>query len=199
MHRASFVILRTRSGNFWGWRITYSLRRHLSAGGSACASQSTSRAAHCFDKVVCELQAVAAPGTTEKVVFEDYTLFFGQSTRKVRLDCLFKVGWAAIYRHDVILTDYGLLDKPQKEVIWYKTHRRGSRKMTWVLFQHESAWQSATVFSSRLEGVQVSQSTVAPNSMLRPPQSRMEPMTLGVRPQEERRCGAHANDPPRPS
>jgi len=54
-------------------------------------------------EVVCELQTLAAAGATEKVIFKNRTLFLGQRMRKVRLDDLVWIGWAAIDFHALML------------------------------------------------------------------------------------------------
>lgn len=61
--------------------------------------------AHCCNKVVCELQPLAATRTTEKVIFKNRTLLVGQSTREVRVDRLIRISWAAINFHTSMLTD----------------------------------------------------------------------------------------------
>jgi hypothetical protein len=70
--------------------------------------------AHRRYKVVCELQTLAASGTTEKVIFKGRTLFLGQSSQEVRLDRLFWIDWAANHLHALILSYQAAPAKCQK-------------------------------------------------------------------------------------
>jgi hypothetical protein len=86
---------------------------HLDTSGCSYAPQSLSGVAHCCNEVVCELQTLATPRTTEKVIFKNRNLLFRQSTREVRVDRFIRIGWAAINLHTLMLMDSGFLDKYQ--------------------------------------------------------------------------------------
>ena len=80
-------------------------------------------ATYCCNEGVCKLQTLAAPRTTEKVIFKNRDLMFRQSTREVRVDRFIRIGWAAIKLHTLMLTDSGFLGKNQNIRFWTSTYR----------------------------------------------------------------------------
>ena len=89
----------------------------VSGCGCICTPHSRSGVAHRRYILLCKLQTLTAPGTTEKVLFKGRTLFLGQSPQEVRLDRLIWIGGAATNFDTVMLSQLAVRDKHQKVLI----------------------------------------------------------------------------------